>query len=146
MTKFKTAHMSANASAEVLPSGVLVVVFGGPITAGALAVMKRQIVACIPRQVVAVVADYRAAVIALDNEELRLMMGGEDPDNLPGLPAAVVCRLECAYVLKRHAVHAAASAGRFRRVFLDPVRALAWAKQMANEHPSQPQVPARHRC
>ena len=111
------------------------VTVAGAVTPGALAYLKRRIVAKLPVKPSAVVADYRGAVLALSNADIRHMMCGGEAENLPALPAAVVSRLDTAHAFRRHA-GAAAFEGLARRVFADPESAARWAYQEAQVHPT----------
>lgn len=118
----KTNACAASASARLTGSGVLVVEFFGPITSGGmLDALKTPIAAQSRGQARAVLADYTRALLALSDAEIRLMMAGGEPHNLPDLPAVVVADTETAAFLSGAALHATISCGRLRAV--SPTRA-----------------------
>lgn len=122
---------SGSASASIGACGdVLVVQVSGLVTGRSLPEIRRNVRAVLPRGVMAVVADYSRAALALSDAEMSDMMAG-DEHAYSHLPTAVVCRLECAHDLRRHAINAALTTGRYRRTFLRAEDATRWAQWMA---------------
>ena len=117
----KTNASAASASARITSGGVLVVEFAGPITSGAmLDALKAPIAAQSRGRARAVLADYTRAVLALSDEEIRQMLAGGEPHNLPDLPAVVVADTETAAFLSGAALCATISGGRLRAVSPTP--------------------------
>lgn len=140
MDQVHVARLGAAAVAELLPSGVLLVRFVGVITGRSLPELKRPIAERLGADALAVAADYTSAILALGDADLQEMMGGHDPDNLPGLPAAVACNSGCAVALKRHALDSVIAHARDRIVVTELPVALAWAGRMAGRR--RPRYPA----
>lgn len=133
--RFAVRCFSAEALVDLAPTGVLMVTIAGAVTPGSLAYIKQEIAAKLRAEPAAIVADYRGAVLALSNADIRNMMCGCEVENLRALPAAVVSRADTAHAFRRHA-GAAAFEGLARRVFPDPESAARWAYQEAQVHPA----------
>ena len=102
----------------------------GALTANALMRIKNSVVAANPVGVRAFVADYRAALIALDGAGLDAVLLGEGPNSVALMPAALVVQPSCLDLFMGHAARMSAL-GYFRRVFVDLPLALAWAQTTA---------------
>ena len=113
------------ASGQVTADGVLVVRFVGVLTPDRLRHEKAAMVDMLTKRPRAVVADYRAAVLALGGRDLQQIMDGQSPEDLPGLPAAVVPSVCLASAMADAAVSSAVRLGVWRLVHPDQAPALA---------------------
>lgn len=125
-----TRH-SASAALEMLPDGVLVVKMAGPLTGEALLYFKTEIVRLHGPDIRAFVADYRAAIIALDGAELDAVLEGEAGESAPSMPAAMIVSAINLAVFSGHAARMAGN-GVVRMVFMQPGPALTWANRQAD--------------
>jgi len=114
----------------MLPDGVLMVRFAGPLTGPALAAFKESIASTHLGGVRSFVVDYTAAVVALSGADLDAVLEGESPDTAPGLPCAMIVRRDCNSLFRGHAVRMAAH-GILRRCFNDEAPAVVWATARA---------------
>lgn len=115
----------------MLPDGVLVVRLCGPLTGEALLYFKGEIVARHGPDIRAFVADYRAAIIALDGADLDAVLEGEPDGSAPSMPAALIVRPESNELFKGHALRMAGMHGIARRVFSHDAPALEWVRESA---------------
>lgn len=128
MKTYRATHLGANAVAEMLPHGLLLVAFSGPITATSLPTLKRKIAAGMALDAArAVVSDYSSATVLLDDAAVGEMMAGGEAGNLPQLPAAVVAQGADLRRLRRAAIAAGFRHGLPRVVVPDRRQALRWA-------------------
>jgi hypothetical protein len=102
--------------AQVTADGVLVISFAGFLSAARLRQEKSAVVDAMAVRPRAVVADYRAAVLALSGSELQQIMDGQSPEDLPGLPAAVVPSVGMASAMADAALSSAVRLGVWRLV------------------------------
>jgi hypothetical protein len=123
-----TRH-SASATLEMLPDGVLVVRLCGPLTGEALLYFKEQIVRLHGPDIRAFVADYRAAIIAMNGAELDAVLEGEPDGSAPSMPAALVVAESSVDLFTSHCVRMA-HVGIARRAFISIAPALAWSRRM----------------
>lgn len=123
-----TRH-SASAALEMLPDGVLVVRLCGPLTGEALLYFKTEIVRLHGPDIRAFVADYRAAIIAVNGAELDAVLEGESDGSAPSMPAALVVTEGAVELFTSHCVRMA-HAGIARRAFISTASALAWSRKM----------------
>lgn len=112
-------------SGRVTADGVLVVRFLGVLTPARLRHEKAAVVEMLATRPRAVVADYRAAVLALSRGDLQQIMDGQAPEDLPGLPAAVVPSVCLTSAMADAAISSAARLGVWRLVHQDQGPALA---------------------
>jgi hypothetical protein len=114
----------------MLPDGVLVVRLCGPLTGEALLYFKTEIVARHGPNIRAFVADYRAAIIALDGAELDAVLEGEPDGSAPSMAAAMVVKPESITLFAGHAIRVAMF-GVVRQVFAEIAPATLWARRYA---------------
>lgn len=105
--------------------------FTGPLTGEALLYFKTEIVARHGPCIRAFVADYRAAIIALDGDDLDAVLEGEPGGAAPSMPAAMIARQDDAQVFGGHAARMALLCIR-RRVFVEFDPAISWALTQAH--------------
>jgi len=127
----KIRRHSASAEIEMGRDGVLFVQLRGPLTAAGLLFLKAGIVEKHSSGVLAVVVDYRGAVVALDGAGLDAVLEGEADGSMPAMPAAMIVRPECIELFRGHALRMAGAHGIVRRVFTAETAAKAWASEMA---------------
>ena len=113
-----------------LCGGVLSVAISGPVTAGLLLDIKREVMANAPTDLRAFFADYRRAIVAMDGAGLDAVLAGEEPGAGASLPAALLVSAANADLFMGHA-RRMAFAGHARRVFLNPANAMRWARDQA---------------
>lgn len=121
-------HRGADAIATMTDDGVLLVRFQGVLTRSVLDAIKGNVATAHAAVARAVVADYRASILAMSAAELEHMMTSRSAANLPALPAAVVVSEPMADVMDRLAANALITHGMFRVVALDPTAALRWVR------------------
>lgn len=97
----------AASAAVSFVGNVLVVRFGGVLTAPLLNALKAEIFQRHGYGADGVISDYCGAVLALSDAEIEQMMIGQEPENLPHLPAVVVAGAADSERLHRQAVKSA---------------------------------------
>ena len=128
----RITRYSAAADIELLPRGLLVVEFSGPLTAAMLRFVHEQAaIYSAPAKVRACVLDYTAAMLAFGDSDLDCVLQAAPDGSLPSLPAAIVSRPDCNGLFKRHALRTAARSGISRRVFNSTLAAVEWADEAA---------------
>lgn len=130
MGKHRFTRHSAAAYTEMQAGGVLWVSMNGPLTGGALLYFKARIAAKYGPEICSFVADYRAALIALDGAELDAVLEGEPSMSPITMPAALIAAPHDADLFDGHCARMA-SRGVLRRLFSEPTSALAWATRHA---------------
>lgn len=118
--------LGADAAAEMLDGGILLVKWRGVVTLEAAEATKAAICAALPVEPLGVVSDYAGAAMAMtDDELLSIMVGG--PHDLAELPAAVVVS-ELTFPAVFRASVAAAWCQRWRYVCQDRREAVGWVR------------------
>lgn len=127
----QNARCSARAAYELRPSGVLIVQLRGLLTADALLAVKADVVRDYSgADIGAFLADYRAAVVAMDGAGLDRILEGEDHGAVPSLPAAMIVQPELLELFSGHCERMAAR-GVVRAAFGCQVSAVVWAHRQA---------------
>lgn len=118
-------HYGAASAAVSFVGSVLVVRFGGVLTASLLNALKAEISRRHGAGAEGVIADYCGAVLALSDADVERMMIGQEPENLPHLPAVVVAGAADSERLHRQAVKSAVAHALPRAVAQSYEQALA---------------------
>ena len=108
--------------------GVLVVRMSGPLTGEALLHFKAEVVRLYGADIRGFVADYRGAMVAVSAAELDAVLDDGQDGSAPSMPAALLVRASDAPAFEAHAARMALLRIR-RRVFVEPLAALAWVRQ-----------------
>ena len=121
----KITRHSASVILDLLDNGVLCCTVAGPITLATLQHFRAQALLRFGGRLTAMVADYRAAALAMDGNALTML--GSAADSLP-MPLAFVVTSAAVDMFMEHSARMALRR-MSRRVFTEAGAAVLWASQ-----------------